>query len=1072
MNMINARLCLAATLCMGSFLAVTPALGQPAPTPLPNFKYDAPFFPGANHDPNVPTPDSILGFPVGEKPASSAQIEAVIKALESKSPRCRVFTYGKTHEGRTLYNLFIASEKNLARLDALKGDYAKLADPRMTNEGAVDALVETLPALAWMAYVIHGDEMSGSDASLAVAHHLAAGTDADVVKMLDDLVIVIDPLMNPDGRDRFINSQQQNRTSQPSVDDQSLLHTGFWPRGRMNHYLFDLNRDWIFATQPETRGRIAAINEWHPHYMLESHEMDSQDTFLFQPAREPFNPNAPAHVQKWMDIFAKDQGAALDAMGWRYYTGEWNEEWYPGYSGAWANMRNIVENLYEQANIGVDAVRRPEGTLQTYRESVHHQLVSTMANLTTLAKNRKEVLRDFVAARRKNVKPEAGHVYAKRVFAVPPSANAGRMKQFLDLMALQGIEVYTAKSEFTAEGKDRLGLDVAKELRKSAGGEFKEEIKARKLPAGTLLIPNAQPEAHLVGAMLEFDPHMSDKFVTEERRELLRYGRSKLYDITGWNITMLFDLDCVELTSGMPADVERWKPPAAAGEKMVEKADSKIACVMDGTDDRSVAAAGRLMERGVWVRVAEWPFAFDGKEYPRGSLVIEKKDNLNFKGDLAKEIGEVASETGVKAVGVGSGMGPGDLPDLGGGHFILLHRPRIAVVGREPFGAYSFGTAWYQIDHVLGLRASYVDAHSLDGADLRRYNVLVLPDGGADAIKDKMDELGAWVKAGGTLIAIGSSAAAIAKEKDGIGSTRMLPNVLGKLDDYRQAIVREWEGQTATTDASAVWSQVPPTEVVYPWMIGSKDDKPSDDELKRRDAWRAIFMPSGAVLAGRVDDKSWLTAGCGEYVPVVYSGDNVMLVPGGVQAPVRLGAIVPALPKPPEEKDKAAKGDADKPEASENKALRKKDQPEAAPGSGSKNEPKTSDGKKKESLKEIMQPSGGRSGDSADGKRAKSDEADDNKSDKDKKDDKPAPGWTIAPPNFELRLRMSGLLWPEASERIANSAYVTREQVGAGQVILFAGDPVFRAAALGTTRVFSNAVVYGPGMGARQAIKP
>src|SRR5580700_6180706 len=269
-------------------------LPAPQPSPLPGLTYPAPFFPNATYDANVPSPDSVLGFPVGSKPATHAQIEAVFKAIAAKSPRCQLFEYGKTHEGRALYYMVIASEVNIGRLEALKGDLAKLADPRKVSKEEGDHLASTLPAVAWMAYCIHGSEMSGSDASLAVAYYLAAGTTPEVKDLLDNLIVIIDPLMNPDGRDRTLIMQAQNRTVQPNVDDQSLLHSGVWPSGRMNHYLFDMNRDWIFATQPETRGRLKAVNEWNPHYFMESHEMGSQDTFLFLPAREAINLNQPA----------------------------------------------------------------------------------------------------------------------------------------------------------------------------------------------------------------------------------------------------------------------------------------------------------------------------------------------------------------------------------------------------------------------------------------------------------------------------------------------------------------------------------------------------------------------------------------------------------------------------------------------------------------------------------------------------------------------------------------------------------------------------------------------------------
>ena len=950
--------------------------------------YEEPFFPKAKYIPSVPTPDSVLGFPVGSRPATHAQIEAVFKALAAKSPRCKLVAYGKTHEGRALCYMVIASEANLSRLDSLKAELAKLADPRKVAKEEGDQLAATLPAVAWMAYAIHGDEMSGSDAALAVAYHLAAGADADVTNLLDKLVVIMDPLMNPDGRDRFLAMQAQNRTVQPSVDDQSLLHTGVWPSGRMNHYLFDMNRDWIFATQPETRGRLRAVNEWNPHYFMESHEMDSQGTFLFLPAREAINPNEPDNVRKWQVEFAKDLAAAFDARGWRYYNGEWNDDWYPGYSSSWSALRGAVANLYEQAGIGTDAVRRGEGTLESYREAVHKQLVSSMANLAFLAKNRQAVLADFLAEKRKSVGTDASIL--AHTFAVLPSANATRQRRFLDLMALEGFDVYSAGESFTAQGKDRLG----------------REVKDMKFPAGTLLIPARQPLARLVNAMLEFDPHTLPQFLTDERRDLLRFGRSRIYDITGWSLPMLFDVQTFDLPAGLPSEAQP-KPVSSSAIAVapMTNADTSVAYVIDGADDASVAAAGRLMERGVWVRVAAKPFQFDNREFARGSVVVEHKDNANLAGQLTGVVSNVCAELSLTAIGVRTGYGPGDLPDLGGEHFVLLKPPRIAIFGREPIQPYSYGSAWYLIDHILGLRASYLDTQNLPNTDLRRYNVLVLPDGAdADALKSGMKPLKDWVTAGGTLVAIGSSAAVFASETNGLGATRQLPDVLGKkMDDYRQAVVREWEGRQTTPDPAKVWAFSPPTEVIYPWLVGESEDKDKEEDLKRRDAWRAIFMPAGVLLAGRVDDRSWLTAGCGEYVPLVYSGRTILLAPPTVLAPVRLGFFNPAPPKPPEA---------------------------AAPAP------------------------------SADSKEKKKDDA------------KPAPGWTIAPPGFEMRLRMSGLLWPEAADRLANAAYVTRESLGAGQLILFASDPTFRGAALGTSRIFANAITLGPGMGASEPIKP
>ncbi len=1002
----------------GSTLATIPS--PPPASPLEGLTYAPEFFPGARHNPQTPTPDSVLGFPVGSRAATHAQIEAVIKAIAANSPRCRLVEYGRSHEGRTLYYLVIASEERIRGLEGLKADLNKLADPRTVGAEEADRLARTLPAVAWMSYVIHGDEMSGSDASLALAHHLAAGEDEDVRVLLDNLVVIIDPLMNPDGRDRFLTMLAQNRTAQPSVDDQSLLHTGFWPAGRMNHYLFDMNRDWIFGTQPETRGRLKAIKEWKPHYFMESHEMGSQDTFLFMPGREALNPNLPGNVTKWESRFATDLAKAFDAKGWRYYTGEWNDNWYPGYSSSWAALGGMVENLYEQARIQTDAVRRPEGTLEAYREAVHKQLVASLANLNFLARNRGEVIADYLAEKRACLAPEAPH--ASRTFAIVPRGDESRVRRFLDLMELQGFDALEAGKPFRATGKDRLGIAFA----------------GREFPAGTILVPNRHPLARLISAMLEFDPRMRDSFLVDERRELLRFNRSLIYDITGWSIPMMFDLDAFELSTDprTAAEAGPARPPAPAnapaprgGPAATPSLDALVALVIDGADDGAVIAAGRLMERGVSVRIAAKPFRFDDRPFARGSVLVTRKDNPG-NAELGATVAAVCQQAGVQPVGVRSGLGPGDLPDLGGEHFLLLTPPRIAVLAREPFGPYSYGAAWHTIDQVLGLRCSYLDFARIDGADLRRYNVIIVPDGHPAAVAGKLADLRTWVQGGGTLIAIGASAAALAKEKDGLGSARVLSDVLAKPEPYIQAVIREWEGLSNTPDPARVWAYGPPAGggggggggaggVEFPWDGAGGDDKPSEDELKRRDEWRKLFMPVGTLLAGRVDDRSWLTAGMGAYVPVMQQGEAVLVTPPGVQAAVRLGVFAPAqapLPAPAQAPGAAPKGPAD------------------------------------------AQPGGDRAGEAKAGKAGEEPK-------------KPKPGWMIAPPGQEMRLRMSGLLWPEAAERLANSTWLAREGVGAGQVILFAGEPNFRAATLGTSRAFMNAVVCGPGMGANQPIK-
>lgn len=961
--------------------------GQLPPAELPGLRYPGPFFPQAGWNVAVPAAEAVLGFPLAERATTPEQIEACLKAWTTAAPdRCRLVEYARSHEGRPLHYVIVTSPANLTRLDEVQSDIQRLADPRgLANEEA-DRLIEELPAVAWIGHTIHGDETEGSDAALATLHYLIASEDPQARELRERLVIIIDPLMNPDGRARFLKMVAEHRGTSPNVDDQSLLHTGYWPRGRGNHYLFDLNRDAILGVHPETRGRVRALGEWNPVLLVDAHGMGAQDTHLFSPPREPINPNIPASRHHWSAVFARAQARAFDQQGLLYYTGEWHEEWYPGYTDGYASYRGAIGILYEQARIAEDGVRRPGGRILSYRESVRHHVIGELANLTTTAKHRADLLRNFLATRREAVAEDGP--YAHRTFAILPDANQSRREAFLDLMRLQGFELFEAAEPFTiAKATDQLGRGRTN----------------LTVPAGTVLLPNRQPLAHLLAAMLEFDPHFTTNVLADERRELLLKGDSKIYDTTAWNLTMFYGLPALMLETALPREARRLISLERAPSALAGAPEAPVAWVIDGADDASVTAAARLMERGIEVRVAEKPFELDHRAFARGSVLATSLDNRGFYGELEPVIARVAAETAVTAVGVMGGLGEGDLPDLGGGYFHRLEPPRIALMGREESSSYDFGATWHLLDHRLGVRHAQLDG--LSGRDLARYNVIVLPDGRPE-LPDSLKE---WVRAGGTLVAISGSARRLTGADAGWSQVRQLGDVLDKLDEYELTIFQEWLGQRSPLpDNDAIWAYAPEAGLKYPWQtLGGS--RPDEKELKRRDAWQSLFMPQGAFVAARSSTNHWLTAGCGEWLPVLVGGHPLLMAKGGVEAPVRYGVFEPA---PPAEK------------------------PDKEPATAASEEGEGGSGKT------------------------------------DAKTPKPRVGWAALPPDTTLRLRLSGLLWPEAAHRIANGAWCTRERYGRGQIILFATPPAFRGTSHATSRILLNAIVYGPGFGAAHPIRP
>ena len=920
------------------------------PTADPDLVYDGQILEG-NYAESISNPEVFLGFKAGQRVADPAQISAAIAAWQGQSDRLKVIEYARTHEDRPLFAVFISSPENLARLDEIEAQITRLSDARNLDDGEANTIIKSLPAVAWMAYSIHGNETSGADAALASIYHLIASTDTEVTSMLDNMIVVIDPMMNPDGRARFAKSLEQYRGTAPNVDDQSLLHTGDWPFGRTNHYFFDLNRDFYLLTQPETQGRVALINTWRPQLIIDGHEMGAQSTFLMGPPRQPLNANIDKDLQKWARVFSEEQGAAFDDRSWRYFTGEWFENWYPGYSN-YAEYRGSMHILYEQSRMAEDGVRRPEGTVQTYMESVHHQFVSTMANLESLATHSQAMYRDYWDGRKYNVSSKGE--FGNRSYVFLANENHGRMNALVERLEAQGIELYTNDQPITVA---------------AATTQLGEKAKNVEIPAGSLIVPNRQPDAPLVAAILEFDADVKKSVLVEERQRTLRDGSSLMYDTTAWNFSMMYGLPSITVPQHLTKGLSPWT--SHRGTQSID--ETALAWAVSGEDDRSVAFAARLMEQGVNVRIIDKATVLSDEALPRGTVVVTAMDNPK-RDDVVARVSAEAKTLDVDLVSVGSGYGAGDLPDWGGAHFRLLSRPQIAILSQQGFSSYDVGSSWWAIDTHLGIRHSQIDTAYLSRADLRRYNTIVMPNGYRPMSSAETSALKDWVKQGGTLIAHDNSAAQLARD-NGIGQVRSIGDALDDAQDYDIALQRERLSTSDELDTAAVGAHRVSSAVDYPWDQGAK--ALSGDELKRREAWQKRFMPSGAMVAGKVDTLHWMSFGTPETLPLLYENQPVLMTKDRQEAVVRVGVL---------------QEDSDAGEAQ-------------------------------------------------------------------------TVNWSTVPAGSALTVRMSGLIWPEAAARIANSAYVTRERVGKGQVILFSGQPNFRGSTRGVGRIWLNALVYGAGLG-------
>ncbi len=909
--------------------------------------YDVPFFPGAEYDPAVPTPDSVLGQTHGSRLSHPAEIVRAFELYAEHSDRMTLTRFGQSHEGRPLVYAVVTSPENQARIDEIRRGHARLADPRGASQAELDELRQSLPPVAWMGYSIHGDELSGADAAVALGYHLAACKDEEVSALLDDLVVVIDPCMNPDGRERIISMVELSAGYTPNLDYASM-QLGRWPHGRGNHYLFDMNRDWMAGSQPETRARWKAVLEWNPQLFVDAHEMSGLDTFLFYPQANPINPAFSDQHIYWQDIFADEAGSDFDRQGWGYYTREWADGWAPFYSDAWGSLVGAIGILYEQARTDGFQLRRASGEILTYREAVHHQLTASVANLNSLRRHAPDVMASYVANKLKNISAETpGN---DKVLVIRSDGNRDRLRRLQRTLEGQGIEYGVATS--------------AIQLTEVTGARG-EAAASMELPAGSWVIPARQPQRQLVRAFFDFDQRIDLETLKKEREELERRDSSKMYDITGWSLPHAFDLEAYWGVSG-ELELAAAEPVRQEGGVTGPEPNDypTYGWIVDGRDDSAVAFAARAMELGLQINLGDKPFddhdaSGEVRTWSRGSILVRRHENQGEPGAIEERVARAARESGATATRVLSGRAPGEGPDLGGRHFHLLSRPRIALLANSPIASDRYGHLWHHLDVELGVPFSILDAQGLSGTDLRRYNVLVLPPGGTSSIIAEMKgELSDWVASGGTLIGVAGSAAALTSGRGGMSRVSLRRNALEELEDYALAVERERASRHIVIDEELVWDGTPtPAEDIGEAEAG---ETPSDDsgDPEDLDAWRRRFSPSGANLLATIDDESWLTSGSGDVMPVALSGSNVLLAKPPVSTAVRFS-------------------DA-------------------------------------------------------------------------------------------LHLRLAGLLWPEARERIADSAYLTRERWGSGQVILFAGMPAFRGYHQATARLFSNAVIFGPGMGSSQ----
>lgn len=721
---------------------------------------------------DIPKPEDVIGHKIGEYFTHYSELTAYYRRLAEISPKLKLIEYGQTNERRKLHLLVISSPENLANLDKIKKDTARLSDPRQLSESEMDKLTASLPATAWLNYNVHGDESCSAETAMEVVYHLLADQSEETAKLLKDLIIVIDPLVNPDGRERYVTFYEQAQGKHPKLDKNSFEHNQPWPGGRFNHYLFDLNRDWAWQTQIESKSRVKFYQEFLPQVFVDFHEMGVDATYFFPPSAKPQNANIPELTNNWLKIYGQGNAAMFDKYGLSFYTSEDFDLHYPSYGDSWPSLNGAIGMTYEQAGsgrAGLSIMLDNREKVLTLRERAWHHFLSSIATLKTTSDNRQAKLRDYYKFRLQAI--EAGKKESMKSFVLLPGNDPSRTAKLVNLLLAQGIEVAKAKSSFKI---------------KKAHGYFGEIIEEKDFPTGAYIINLNQPTGFLARALLEPEAALKDLY---------------FYDITGWSLPLAYNIETYWLEDLITNNLENLSSQInLSGQVIGGKAG--YGYVFSYQTNAAAKTLAELLKENYEAFLVLKPVTINGQDFPVGAVVVPVETN---KATLHEKIAELAKVNGHDVVASNSARTQNGI-DLGSNRVRHIRKPKVVVVMGPGVSVTNYGSLWYLLDEVYSIPFTAVSTQQLGGLDLRDYNTIIFPDDDSSGKnylglvgKGTIEKLSRWVRDGGVFIGLkGGAVFATAKMS---AMTSVTYRLLDKAEE-EERIEREKQQEKQDKDAA------------------------------------------------------------------------------------------------------------------------------------------------------------------------------------------------------------------------------------------------------------------------------
>lgn len=701
------------------------------------------YWPTAQYDAKIPDLKSVLGYDFGEKITNVNDGIKYLEALSKIAPdRIILKDYGRTWQGRPLVYAIIGSPEQIKNLDTIKANSRALAFPQNLSIGKKSEILENQPAIVWLTNSVHGDEISPADAGLRMAYYLlAAQGNSQIDTIRKNVLTIIVPFQNPDGRERFIASNNAAMGLEPDPFELAAERDQPWPGGRMNHYNFDLNRDWFALTQPETKGQTSAMLDFYPQVVVDAHEMSRDANFFFPPEADPINPMHSKEQKALRAVIGENNAKWFDKFGLSYFTREVFDGFYPGYGDSWPTAQGAIAMTYEQGSARGLLAKGKNGENLTFKDTVRNHFVASLSTLEAAAINRKRLLASFYDFRASAI--EEGAKSGAKAYLIPNQSDQSGADKLAAVLAAQGIEVNSAKSGFAACGVN--------------------------YGAGTYIIPTAQPAYRLVKNLLEKNIPLDEEFANRQLKRLEKGLKDEVYDVTGWSLTLQYNLDvntCNQLPS--VAATKIGGDFVKIGE--ITKPDASVGFIAPSSSTSFNRFVAKALNQGLNIRALEEGFTIEGKSYPSGSVVVLKSENDATAITKAKQI---AKENGENLIGIDTSWVT-EGPNFGSMKAKSLKAPKIAIAWDFPTDPYNAGNARFVIERKIGFNATPLRVSKLKSPALNAFDVLVLPNGGnyADALGEAgLRNIKLFMQNGGTIISIGGATKFLASQNAGIFAT-------------------------------------------------------------------------------------------------------------------------------------------------------------------------------------------------------------------------------------------------------------------------------------------------------------